>query len=109
MAQALARHSTITLTMDRYSHTLIGEQADALNAFPNLDSTAAERAPSDLASRLPVPSDLVETCVDSNGRQDGVALQCTSDIKTSENLVLMPQGSVCTSGGGPGLQNQWRV
>ncbi len=37
IAQALARHSTITLTMDRYSHTVIGEQAEALNALPNLD------------------------------------------------------------------------
>ena len=30
LAQALARHSTITLTMDRYSHTVIGDRADAL-------------------------------------------------------------------------------
>ncbi len=36
VAQSLARHSTITLTMDRYSHTLIGEQADALKALPDL-------------------------------------------------------------------------
>ena len=35
-AQALARHSTITLTMDRYSHTVIEEQADALKALPDL-------------------------------------------------------------------------
>ena len=32
-AQALARHSTITLTMDRYSHSLIGEQAEALDVL----------------------------------------------------------------------------
>ena len=35
-AQALARHSTITLTMDRYSHTFHGEQTEALNALPDL-------------------------------------------------------------------------
>lgn len=36
VVQALARHSTITRTMDRYSHTLVGEQADALAALPDL-------------------------------------------------------------------------
>ncbi len=35
-AQALARHSTITLTMDRYSHTLVEEQSAALAALPDL-------------------------------------------------------------------------
>ncbi len=35
-AQTLARHSTITLTMDRYTHTLRGAEADALDALPDL-------------------------------------------------------------------------
>ncbi len=35
-AQSLARHSTITLTMDRYTHTVVGEQSDALKALPDL-------------------------------------------------------------------------
>ncbi|MCH7592136.1 MAG: tyrosine-type recombinase/integrase [Planctomycetes bacterium] len=39
IAQALARHSTITLTMDRYSHTVRGDLADGLNALPALDRT----------------------------------------------------------------------
>ncbi len=34
VAQQLARHSTITLTMDRYSHSVVGELSDALTAFP---------------------------------------------------------------------------
>ncbi len=42
LAQSLARHSTITLTMDRYSHTVIGEQADALSALPDLSPTTPE-------------------------------------------------------------------
>ena len=41
VAQALARHSTITLTMDRYSHTLLGEQADALKGLPDLTGPVA--------------------------------------------------------------------
>jgi len=35
-AQALARHSTITLTMDRYTHTVLDDQAAALAALPDL-------------------------------------------------------------------------
>lgn len=35
-AQQLARHSTIGLTMDRYSHTLRGQLADALDVLPTL-------------------------------------------------------------------------
>ena len=36
VAQQLARHSTITLTLDRYSHVLAHEQADALLSLPDL-------------------------------------------------------------------------
>ena len=35
-AQALARHSTITLTMDRYTHVARGKLATALEALPDL-------------------------------------------------------------------------
>jgi len=42
VAQSLARHSTITLTMDRYSHTLVGEHADALAVLPDLSATGRQ-------------------------------------------------------------------
>ncbi len=40
-AQQLARHSTITLTMDRYSHTVREDLSDALNCLPDLAQRAA--------------------------------------------------------------------
>ena len=43
LAQALARHSTITLTMDRYSHTVLGEQSDALAALPDLSGPVGQQ------------------------------------------------------------------
>jgi integrase len=43
-AQTLARHSTITLTMDRYSHVRRAELVPALDALPDLDTPAVERA-----------------------------------------------------------------
>ena len=43
IAQALARHSTTTLTMDRYTHTVIGEQAEALRVRPDLPDSGENR------------------------------------------------------------------
>ncbi len=37
-AQTLARHSTITLTMDRYTHAKTSDQTEALNALPAIGS-----------------------------------------------------------------------
>jgi integrase len=42
-AQELARHSTITLTMDRYTHTYRGDLADALNVLPDLSSVSGQK------------------------------------------------------------------
>jgi integrase len=47
VAQALARHSTITLTMDRYSHTLVEEQSQALAALPDLSAGDPANGPCD--------------------------------------------------------------
>lgn len=41
-AQALARHSTITLTMDRYSHSEREDEARALSALPDLSNAAED-------------------------------------------------------------------
>ena len=43
-AQSLARHSTITLTMDRYSHVYRGELGKALDVLPNLSSPTRQAA-----------------------------------------------------------------
>ncbi len=45
LAQDLARHSDINLTLSRYTHTLLGERAKALAALPDLskDNTEAMR------------------------------------------------------------------
>jgi hypothetical protein len=39
VAKTLARHSTITLTLDRYTHTLLGDLRGALEKLPELDTT----------------------------------------------------------------------
>lgn len=37
VAQALARHSTITLTMDRYTHTALESMVEAVNTLPAME------------------------------------------------------------------------
>ena len=37
VAQTLARHSTITLTMDRYAHVALADQTAALDALPSIE------------------------------------------------------------------------
>jgi integrase len=37
IAQTLARHSSITLTMDRYTHLQVADRAATLAALPDLD------------------------------------------------------------------------
>jgi len=56
LAQALARHSDINLTMGRYTHTTQGEQSDALPALPDLSAPErqGERATGTAGRELPV-------------------------------------------------------
>ena len=43
VAKSLARHSTITLTMDHYTHTLIEDERSALARLPGLGTTMVSR------------------------------------------------------------------
>ena len=44
VAQSLMRHSTIDLTMSRYSHVLVGQEASAVAGLPDLAAPPAEAA-----------------------------------------------------------------
>jgi len=45
VAQTLARHSTITLTMDCYTHTLMEDQTEAVAALPDLGEPVTDAEP----------------------------------------------------------------
>ncbi len=95
VAQALARHSTITLTMDRYSHTLIGEQADALKGLPDLTGPVANEmrktgtddrnAEKSLACCLAFSGAPRETSMDSGTLAGGEADEDGGNASTPEN------------------------
>lgn len=69
VAQALARHSTITLTMDRYTHTVIGEQAEALRVLPDLPGSGENR-----------------TALRATGTRDGRSDSTPDSTENSTNL-----------------------
>jgi len=68
VAQSIMRHSTIDLTMSRYSHVFAGQEADAVAGLPDLSaapaSQAIRRTGTDLAQAgraapgWPAPNDL---------------------------------------------------
>ena len=70
VAQALARHSTITLTMDRYSHTYIGEQSAAVAALPDLAQATAQEA---RATGTDDGAHLAEYLASEGGRRENAA------------------------------------
>ncbi len=121
VAQSLARHSTITLTMDRYSHTAIGEEVDAVAKLPDLSAAGrqelratgtddANAGQKNLASCLALSERFSETGVGAGGRErkNTRSSQTPSTLEETAGLAdNFGSGSVCTSGGGPGLQNQW--
>ncbi len=83
-AQALARHSTITLTMDRYTHSYRGEESEALAVLPDLSRPAqqqvratgtedAQPVPNALGALLGASEATSMPCVDSDRLSAGVA------------------------------------
>ena len=101
VAQQLARHSTITLTMDRYSHTAIGEAAAALSALPDLSSSPdrqrqratgtydAQSRPADMSAAM---SELVAS------RASRPASGCTESVKDADGREEDPSTKGASKG-----------
>jgi integrase len=114
-AQTLARHCSITLTMDRYSHTLREQEAEALGVLPDLAPSSREatrKTGTDdaavLASCLALSSGQQGTLVDSDGLSDQERVQCENagKIKVSKVSSKLRRGgraADCT-----GLENRRR-
>jgi hypothetical protein len=103
-AQALARHSTIGLTMDRYTHVLREQESAALEALPDLSFGPAgvERATGTDGAGVKAPqvngrawrsawrsgADSGECSVDSRGLSPGRATENESCDSDGETAVL---------------------
>jgi len=67
VAQALARHSDIKLTMDRYTHLLLDEKRKGLDALPDLSSAPESRAATGTDGR-----GVLAFCLASEGRESDI-------------------------------------
>ena len=95
-AQALARHSTITLTMDRYSHSGRQDEARALSALPDLSGDAEEPAEGDSVSavylaRQARQGEKTGDAERRNGRHETQRESARKHGKTAEN-PMGPEG-----------------
>jgi len=57
VAKSLARHSTITLTIDHYTHTLIGDERAALNKLPSITPPRPNRETAKATGTYDRPAD----------------------------------------------------
>ena len=73
-AQTLARHSTITLTMDRYTHTVVEDRSAALEALPDLSAP-----PSTQEAQATGTDDesVVASCLAPKGREHAISRGAT--------------------------------
>jgi integrase len=91
VAQALARHSTITLTMDRYTHVYMGEQTEALAKLPNFSgfqSQAQIATGTDGTQEL--PKNVSAFCLAPKGRHSDISVD--SDRLKNDKIELSPNG-----------------
>lgn len=116
VAQTLARHCTVTLTLDRYSHVLAEDQTAALGVLPDLSAAACAEAAKangtdgkNLARYLALSSGSGRTSVDSGGRSGDNAgrSQVTANAAETANF---PQKTALGRGAGAaypaGLENR---
>jgi len=71
-AQSLARHSTISLTMDHYTHTVLEDQSEALKKLPDLSAPDDEQKQKATGTAGAEPSKSVAFCVPFQGGFDGI-------------------------------------
>jgi hypothetical protein len=110
-AQSLARHSTITLTMDRYSHTLIGEQADALMGLPDLTGPLVNKVGKTGTDNQTAPNHLADCLLFSERQEyDNVDVCGLSDRnKDDDEKDGKPLENKAIPSGGGGIRTRERL
>ncbi len=89
-AQALARHSTITLTLDRYTHSFSGDDAAALAALPDLDRTGPPLAAAATGTDDSAAAPIRGTNGGTNGGTNAGASRCIAMHRNGADDALSP-------------------
>jgi len=100
-AQSLARHSSITLTMDRYTHVLVEDETRALEALPDLlaeeeenvvAATGTDGKPGAecIPSGIPCEGGLDGISGDNTGQKGGESVKCENTAEGRKTKVSRP-------------------
>ena len=112
IARALARHSTITRTMDRYAHVETGEQAEALAMLPPIEAGGRAGQDRDVApdgrfESGPADHVLVDGNVDGDQSPTQCVGQCPRNVPGHAGSDDVTPGELALAlAGSPNLLNQ---
>ncbi len=85
-AQSLARHSTITLTMDCYSHTVLEDLSAALQKLPDLSFSDEALEVAATGTTDPAPQKSVASSVPFQGGFDGIERDKTGQAEHEKQV-----------------------
>jgi len=86
-AQSLARHSTITLTMDHYTHTVLEDQSEALKKLPDLSAADNDEQKEEATGTNDAgPKKSVAFCVPFQGGFDGIGRDKSGQTKGRDSI-----------------------
>jgi len=63
IAQQIMRHSDVNLTLNLYTHTLRGQEADAVNSLPDFSRSSSERQKKTGTDDLDVTGNVLASCL----------------------------------------------
>ncbi len=90
----LARHSDINLTMGYYSHTLVSDRAEALEALPDLTDAPEQQqqAATGTYDSVPLHVDMRGKKGKHNDKRAGASAQVTGPcrIRTYDQWIMSP-------------------
>ena len=96
-AQTLARHSTITLTMDRYTHTIHGDLSTALSCLPDLSESRPEKLAATGTLDARPDESVLALCLAQQGRFQGTGGD-SSGLNDLNDGIPENNANACKSG-----------
>lgn len=110
-AQTLARHCTITLTMDRYSHVVRGDQTAALGVLPDLSGPARQQARAtgtdNARATAPDADPRLADCLAQNGRRTPIVVEASGRQALGKRGAESPE-ILGENANSPGKTSTWR-
>jgi hypothetical protein len=102
----LARHSIITLTMDRYTHSFRGDESAALTVLPDLLAAACQQARATDTDGGNTDTEHMAFCLAQDSQRGSILVGADrrGAGKSNEEKTPNPRGKTGSSSGGEGIR-----